>query len=76
MKISKSILSPTQIGVGVNLSDAGDYNTSPSIKLTLPPEVKSKFPSLRGTKQSLADRHQTLIDCRATARNDEFSEIV
>ena len=26
--------------------------------------------SLRGTKQSLADRHQTLIDCRATARND------
>ena len=26
--------------------------------------------SLRGTKQSLADRHQALIDCRATARND------
>ena len=26
--------------------------------------------SLRGTKQSLADRHQTLIDCHATARND------
>ena len=26
--------------------------------------------SLRGTKQSLAGRHQMLIDCRATARND------
>ena len=26
--------------------------------------------SLRGTKQSLADRQQTLIDCRAIARND------
>ena len=26
--------------------------------------------SLRGTKQSLSDRQQTLIDCRAIARND------
>ncbi len=30
-----------QIGVGVNLSDTGEYNTSLSIKLTPTPEVNS-----------------------------------
>ena len=31
---------------------------------------KTVLPSLRGTKQSMADRRLTLKDCRATARND------
>lgn len=48
MKISKPALSPTQvgavqIGVGVNLSDTGDCNISPSVKLTPTPEVRAYF---------------------------------
>ena len=38
--------------------------------LKLKMHIISVNSSLRGTKQSLVDRCQTLIDCRATARND------